>query len=68
MWGNAGWLVCRQCPMLCTSFFLMINDRILRRKSWVRERVPLRIQLPLSGLVVRGTALGGGESDLQHMR
>lgn len=46
-----------QCPMLSTSFLVMINGCILSRNSWVWTWVALGIQVPLSGLVVRKTVL-----------
>lgn len=49
---HVGW-----CPMLSTSFLVMINDSILSRSSWMRKRLTLEIQVPLRGLVVSRTAL-----------
>lgn len=45
------------CPILCASFVVMIHDSIVSLSSWERKSVTLGIQVPLSGLVVRGTVL-----------
>lgn len=58
----AGWLLggCWVAAVLIiselsSSFFKETNDGVLRRRRWMRKRVTTGIQLPLSGLVVRGT-------------
>lgn len=61
-WMAAGWLL-GGCVMaavqtiseLLSGFFEKINDGVLRRSRWVRKSVTTGIQLPLSGLVVKGT-------------
>lgn len=40
---------------LLSGFREKINDGVLRRSRWVRKSVTTGIQLPLSGLVVKGT-------------